>query len=89
MAPTVLVEGPYRFFFFSSDGGEPPHVHIRRDDRVAKFWIEPARLASSGGFSRAETLEIRRLVEEAQSRREEDARKDFSAAGILPDYASF
>lgn len=63
MAPTVLVAGPYRFFFYSSDGGEPPHVHVRRDDRVAKFWLDPVRLEGSGGFSRAEILDIRRLVE--------------------------
>ena len=67
MAPTVLVEGPYRFFFFSSDGGEAPHVHVRRDDKVAKFWLEPIRLERSGGFSRAEILEIRRLVETHQA----------------------
>ena len=63
MAPTVLVKGPYGFFFFSSDGGEPAHVHVRRDDKVAKFWLDPVRLERSGGFSRAEILEIRRIIE--------------------------
>ncbi len=36
MAPTILVEGPYRFFLYSSDGDEPRHVHVERDDKVAK-----------------------------------------------------
>jgi hypothetical protein len=64
--PTVLRLGPYRFFFYSADVGEPPHVHIERDDRVAKFWIDPVRLAAGGRFNRAELGEIERLVTENQ-----------------------
>jgi hypothetical protein len=60
--PTVLRLGAYRFFFYSSDGGEPPHVHVERDDAIAKFWIDPVRLASSRGFTRAELRDIERLV---------------------------
>jgi hypothetical protein len=26
--PTVLRVGPYRFFFYSNEGTEPPHVHV-------------------------------------------------------------
>lgn len=39
--PTVLRTGSYRFFFVSVDRGEPPHIHGRREDRVAKFWLDP------------------------------------------------
>jgi hypothetical protein len=60
--PTVLRSGPYRFYFYSSDGGEPPHVHVEREDNVAKFWIDPVRLVTSGGFRRAELREIERMV---------------------------
>jgi hypothetical protein len=48
--PTVLRVGPYRFFFYSGDGGEPPHIHVEHDDHVAKLWLDPVRLARSGGF---------------------------------------
>ena len=61
--PTVLRVGPYRFFFYSSDGDEPRHVHVERDDNSAKFWLDPVRLQSSGGFTRKEISRIRRLVE--------------------------
>lgn len=44
MSPTVLQSGPYRFFFYSSDRGEPTHVHITRERKEAKFWLEPVRL---------------------------------------------
>jgi Domain of unknown function (DUF4160) len=60
--PTVLRIGPYRFFFYSGDGGEPPHIHVERDDRIAKFWLNPVRLAKSGGFNRAELSGIEQLV---------------------------
>jgi len=37
--PTILRDGPYRFFFFSNEGFEPPHVHVQRDRAIAKFWL--------------------------------------------------
>lgn len=64
--PTVLRTGPYRIFFYSGDRDEPPHVHVEREDRIAKLWLDPVRLHSSGGFSRAEVNRIRRIVEESQ-----------------------
>lgn len=61
--PTILFEGPYRFFFLSLDRGEPPHIHIRRDNCVAKFWLDPISLQQTGGFNRAELNRIAKLVE--------------------------
>lgn len=62
--PTVLCHGPYAFVFFSSDGGEPLHVHVKRDRAIAKFWLEPVSLAKNRGFKKAELRTIGRLVEE-------------------------
>lgn len=62
--PTVLRNGPYRCFFYAGDREEPPHVHVERDANVAKFWLDPVRLAGSGGFRSAEIGSIHRLVEE-------------------------
>jgi hypothetical protein len=61
--PTVLKHGPYRFFFYVSDRDEPQHVHVERDDKIAKFWLSPVRLHSVGGFNRAEIVRIQRIVE--------------------------
>ncbi|MDO9470152.1 MAG: DUF4160 domain-containing protein [Nitrosomonas sp.] len=47
---TVLRVSPYRFFFFASDRDEPLHIHVERKDKIAKFWLDPVRLQSSGGF---------------------------------------
>jgi hypothetical protein len=60
--PTVLRSGPYRFFFYAGDPDEPKHVHVERDDKTAKFWLDPIRLQSSGGFSRAELSRIETMV---------------------------
>jgi len=60
--PTVFRHGPYRFFFFSDEGNEPIHVHVERDDHVAKFWVQPVSPADAGGFTARELGRIERLV---------------------------
>ena len=60
--PTVLRIGGFRFFFYSEEGMEPPHIHVEKDDDVAKFWLEPVALASSFGFSAKEINQLRKLV---------------------------
>jgi hypothetical protein len=62
--PTVLRIGPYRFFIYAGDRDEPQHVHVERDNNLAKFWLVPVRLQTSGGFSRSEISRIQNLVEE-------------------------
>ena len=61
--PTVLRSGPYRLFFYSADGNEPPHVHVERDENIAKFWLRPVRLQDSGGFGRVEIRRVRAIIE--------------------------
>jgi hypothetical protein len=63
---TVLRSGPYRFYFYSGDRDEPPHVHVERDDQEDKFWLRPVRLAWSRGFSPAEVSKIEGIVRENQ-----------------------
>jgi hypothetical protein len=65
--PTVLRSGPYRFFFYSGDRDEPPHIHVERDDCEAKFWLDPIRLERSRGFGRKEIGRLQDLVEENQT----------------------
>jgi hypothetical protein len=66
--PTVLIIGPYRFFFYSDDRDEPPHIHVEHDNHKAKFWLQPVRLQNSGGFKRKELNRIQALIEENQVR---------------------
>ena len=65
--PTVLRVGPYRFFFYAGDRDEPPHVHVEREDKIAKFWLDPIRLQKSGRFNRAEIGRIQKIIGEHQA----------------------
>ena len=64
--PTIFRDGPFRFFFYSGDRDEPMHVHVERDDRIAKVWLEPLRLCSSGGFRRSEISMILRIIKQTE-----------------------
>ena len=66
--PTVLRHGPYRFVFFSSDRGEPPHIHVTRDRLIAKFWLQPVSIERAGEFPAHELNRIRRLVEQYEDK---------------------
>lgn len=61
--PTVLRSGPYRLFFYAGDRDEPPHVHVERENKRAKFWLDPVRMQDSGGFGGIELNRIVTLVE--------------------------
>jgi hypothetical protein len=61
--PTVLRVGPYRFFFYSRENNEPPHIHVERDDATGKFWLDPIALASSRGFRSHELSELLTIVQ--------------------------
>ncbi len=65
--PTVLRIGPYRFFFYAGDCEEPQHIHVEREDKIAKFWLDPIRLKRSGGFNRAEIGRIQKIIKENHS----------------------
>ena len=60
--PTILRVGPFRFFFYAGDGGEPPHIHVERDDCEAKFWLDPVRLERSRGFPRKDLNRLREMI---------------------------
>ena len=66
--PTILRVGPYRFFFYAGDRDEPPHIHVDRDDKIAKFWLDPVRLQSSGGFGRTEITKIHKMIDPNRSK---------------------
>lgn len=60
--PTVFQDGPYDFVFFSSDEGEPAHIHVKRDRQIAKFWLNPVSLVKNKGFKEHELNQVTRLV---------------------------
>ena len=61
--PTVLKVHGYRFFFFSNESEEKPHIHVESADNYAKYWLKPVVLASSFGYNSSEITYLRKLVE--------------------------
>ena len=68
VVPVVARVRGYRFFFYSNENDEPPHVHVQRERKLAKFWLEEVSLGESKRFAAHELSEIERIVVE---RREE------------------
>ena len=61
--PTVLRFEAYRFYFYSHETNEPPHIHVDRDNLSAKFWLSSVSLAKNIGFSPKELRKIQSIVE--------------------------
>jgi hypothetical protein len=60
--PTVLRVASYRFFFYSLENDEPPHIHVEAGGNVAKYWLNPIELAMNDGFRSHELTKLRLLV---------------------------
>ena len=63
--PVILRYKGYTFFFFSNEGNprEPLHVHVRRAEATAKFWIVPqVSVAESYGLTGQELSDLARVV---------------------------
>lgn len=75
--PTVLRWNGYRFYFFSNEGDEPPHIHVDKGDHTAKFWLSPVATGRVVGYSSREVNVLLRKVEDERERFEEAWRAHF------------
>ena len=62
--PTLLRIGAFRFYFYSHEPNEPPHVHVDRGDATIKVWLTPVEVAKSRGFRAHEINDILIMVAE-------------------------
>ena len=62
--PTLLRIGAYRFYFYSHEPNEPPHVHVDRGSATIKVWLDSLDVAKSRGFRAHEIGGIVAMVEE-------------------------
>ena len=60
--PTILRWNGYRFYSFSNEGVEPPHIHVDKAGHSAKHWLEPVALARNIGYSVKELRDIEAKV---------------------------
>ncbi|BDA77629.1 hypothetical protein LPTSP3_g05590 [Leptospira kobayashii] len=64
--PKVFETNGYKFFFFSNEGNprEPIHIHVRKGEKLAKFWIKPiVALEDNYGFNSKELNWIENEIE--------------------------
>lgn len=64
--PVILRIKGYRFWFYEADLEEPPHIHVGKDGKEAKFWVNPISLAKSRRFRDYELNEIEKIIQEFQ-----------------------
>ena len=60
--PTLLRVDGFRFYFYSHEPNEPPHVHVDHSGRTAKMWLEEISLARNIGFNARELRTILNLT---------------------------
>jgi len=63
--PIVLRLKGYRFGFYASDASEPPHIHVKKDNKHAKYWLlHEIELEFNERFRSHELNEIRKIIEQ-------------------------
>lgn len=65
--PKIFEWEGFRFFFFSNEGipREPCHIHIRKGQQNAKFWVNPyVSLSSAYEMTSKELLLLEKKVQE-------------------------
>ena len=65
--PTILRIRGFRFYFYSHEPNEPPHVHVDKAGASVKIWLDPIAVARNSGFAPGELTEVVRLVRESHS----------------------
>ncbi len=61
--PTVKIIYGYRFFFYSNDH-DPLHVHVEKDKKTAKYYLQPFELVKSRGFNASELKKTGIIIED-------------------------
>ncbi len=62
--PTILRRNGYRFYFFSHEPNEPPHIHADKGNATIKVWLDSLTVAKSRGFRPHEIAGIIAIIGE-------------------------
>lgn len=63
--PTIFESDGFRFYFFSDEGNEPCHIHVKKEGARGKLWILPYFNEDYYyGFTEQEKRKIRKIVKE-------------------------
>jgi len=63
--PKIFEKNGYKFFFYSGEGDETCHVHVKKGKGDGKIWLEPnIKIEYLADFKALEKKRIRELAEE-------------------------
>lgn len=64
--PTILLILGWRFFFYANERSEPIHIHCRKGDAEAKYWLDVDRFqaieAHAYNLNPGDTRSVRRII---------------------------
>jgi hypothetical protein len=60
--PTVATIDGFRFFFYSEDRTEPPHIHVEKSNYETKFWLDPVIKAVEWKFPVKDLQMVREII---------------------------
>ncbi|MGB0454541.1 MAG: DUF4160 domain-containing protein [Bacteriovoracaceae bacterium] len=62
--PTILRKNGFRFFFYSHEGHEPPHIHVIGHGGEAKLWLAPVKFSRVYNLKPQSRKQILRIVQD-------------------------
>nr|WP_295466699.1 DUF4160 domain-containing protein [Mesorhizobium sp.] len=62
--PTLLIWQGFKFRFYALDADEPPHVHIVKDGKSLKVWLQNLEVAQRRGYNDREVARLLAVVGE-------------------------
>ena len=66
--PTIHSEKGFQFRFFSNEGNEPCHVHVRGKGGIMKVWLPEVIVADVRGYSPREQREILGIIRDRKEK---------------------
>lgn len=64
--PTILMLFGWRFFFYSNERNEPVHIHCRKGNAEAKYWLDVEKFdvieAHTWNMSPVDKRNVRRII---------------------------
>jgi hypothetical protein len=61
--PTVFRQDGFRFFYYSSEGNEPPHIHVIGRGGEAKIWLLPIEISKVYALSLRDQKHVLEIVQ--------------------------
>jgi hypothetical protein len=65
--PTILRLNGFRFYLFSHEPNEPPHIHVDKGNATIKVWLDTLEVAKNRGFRAHEIAGIIAMVRDHQA----------------------